>query len=71
MVLCRPWEGQALGIDCSLPLRLGLCDAVGVFQRQPCVPGFSQWCLVLESLLVVLVRRAVRKDLCHHLSDIT
>lgn len=40
---------------------LGLCGAGGVPQPHPCVLRFSQWCLIHEELLaVLLVRSEVR-----------
>lgn len=43
-----------------------------VHQPHSHVLGFSQWCLVHEELLVVLVRGSeVRNYPCHHVGDLT
>lgn len=52
---------------------LGLCGAESGLHPHLLVQRFSQWCLVLEQLLVVLLAREsnVRKNLCRHLADVT
>lgn len=49
-----------------------VCLVSVVLQPHACTLGFSQRCLILESLLVVLVRESeVRNDLCCHLGVVT
>lgn len=53
---------------CSYPLNAFSLVSV-VLQPHPCILGFSEWCLILKQLLVVLVKGSkVRNDLCYHLS---
>lgn len=45
----------------------------GVLQPHPSALGVSQWCVVLEQSLVVLLvpGSEVRNDLCRHVGDVT
>ena len=48
-------------------------EVQGVLQSHSLILGFSQWCLVLEEMLVVLLVRGseVRNDLYNHLGAVT
>lgn len=76
VVLCWPVKGAA-GPTCSCfsytcnAIYLGLCGKAGVLQPHPHVLGFSQWCLVLKRLLVLLGGSKIRNNLCCHSGDVT
>lgn len=78
--LMMGWAGgEAVGSGCSCfsytsnAVCLGLPGAgLGELEPHLHVQGFSQWCLVLEELVVVLVKGSeVRNYLCYHLGDST
>lgn len=65
-------RGQHAAASLLLLMQSGLVSEVqGALQPHPCVPGFSQWCLVLEQMLVVVMGCEVRNNLCPHLAGIT